>query len=137
MGLRGPLPRKEEHVIDPPEQPATPKWLGAAAKRIFRDLVADLMAARVPVKRVDGHAIAMAAYCLHQTQYWAEAQEQANVGEHRQQCAALVARFQRDAQEWLNVVGGTPKSRAQMGLKGAKPMQAAGPMAVIQLRRSR
>ncbi len=81
----------------------------------------------------------MAAHCIQQTQEWAEQQATPKMTpEFRQQCAALVARFQRDAQEWLSVIGGTPKSRAQMGLKGnggqAKP---TGVLAVLQSRQAK
>jgi phage terminase small subunit len=139
MGLRGPLPRKAEPItIDPPERPATPKWLNGAARKIFRALIDDLVAARVPIKRVDGHAIAMAAHCIQQTQEWAEIQAQpGQSGEFRRECAALVARFQRDGQEWLSVIGGTPKSRAQMGLRSAEQKKPSGALAVIQARRDR
>lgn len=139
MGLRGPLPREQQNSIatDAPEAVATPRWLTKSAKRIFRSLVADLTAARVPIKAVDAHAIAMAAHCIQQAQEWAEQQtiQPPPTVEWRKDCAALVARFQRDAQEWLNVIGGTPKSRAQMGLKGKEAPKVTGALAVIAARR--
>jgi phage terminase small subunit len=143
MGLRGPLRdphslrgQQEGIQIDAPERPDTPKWLDGPAKKIFRSLLDDLVAARVPVKKVDGHAIAMAANCIWQAQKWTEHEATQGISrEFQAQCAQLVARFQRDAQEWLSVIGGTPKSRAQMGLRGQEKKAApAGPMAVLQMR---
>ena len=131
--MRGPLPRKREEC-DAPEAVETPDWLSPEAREIFDSLVEDLTAARVPIKAVDSHAIAMAAHCVQQTQEWASIQTQAADVGSRKECAALVVRFQRDAQDWLSVIGGTPKSRAQMGIKGATQKTPAGALAVLRAR---
>lgn len=145
MGLRGPLRdphsqrgRQEQITLDEPELPVCPKWLNPAAKKIFRSLVEDLAAAKVPLKRVDGYAISMAAQCIQQTQEWAEKQSMTPPPsvDWQKDCAALVARFERDARDWLSVIGGHVKSRAQIGLRGGSQPKPAGPLAVIDKFRS-
>jgi hypothetical protein len=55
-----------ECVPDPgnPELPTAPKCFSRAQANLFASLVSDLVAARVPLQRVDAHAVAMAVRCI-------------------------------------------------------------------------
>jgi hypothetical protein len=124
-----------DYIPDAPERPRAPKHLSDTARGIFDDLVADLVDAGVPTKRADGHAIGMAAICLDEVRRWSEIGEQSH-GDMRLQCAQVVARNQRDAQLWLGVIGATPKSRAQMGLRGKQEPKKLGAVAsILQLKK--
>jgi hypothetical protein len=133
--LRDPYSRRGVREIpnykpDAAELPESPEHLSEKAKIIFDGLVDDLVSAQVPIKKVDAHAIGMAAVCIDEVRRWSELGD-TMTGEMRVQCAQVVARNQRDAQEWLGVIGGTPKSRAQMGLRGKKEEKKAGTVASI------
>jgi phage terminase small subunit len=140
MGLRGPLrdPLSRRGVREigegwkpeAPESPDPPDWLTKRGREIFAGLVADLVAARVPIKRVDSHAIAMAALCVSEVERWTKHGEEMR-GEMMLQCAQVAARNQRDAQQWLQVIGATPKGRAQMGLRGQEQDKKPGAVANI------
>lgn len=117
-------------TVDEPEKPRAPAWLSAGSKKIFADLVEDLIVAGVPIKQVDKHAIAMCATCLDEVQRWSKIGDESTT-EMRMQCAQVVARNQRDAQEWIAVIGASPKSRAQMGLRGKTEPKKLGAVASI------
>lgn len=120
------------YAPDAPETPDVPAHLTKTAKKIFRQIVGELVEAKIPIKRVDGHAIGMAAICLDEVRRWSDLAEKIGTSpEMRMQCAQMVARNQRDAQEWLGVLGATPKSRAQMGLRGKTEGKKLGAVASI------
>jgi hypothetical protein len=119
-----------------PEKPNPPSWMSKGGKAIFADMVNDLMAAGVPIKRVDKHAIAMASTCLDEVQRWSKIGDESTGSEMKMQCAQVVARNQRDAQEWLAVIGASPKSRAQMGLRQQEAKKKPGAVAqILQIKR--
>ena len=120
------------YTPDAPERPQPASWLSTAAKVIFTDLVNDLIKAGVPIKAVDGHAIGMAATCLDEVQRRSKRGAKSKYEAKRiLECAQMVARNQRDAQAWLAVIGATPKSRAQMGLRGKQEAKKLGTVASI------
>lgn len=119
-----------DYTPDKPELPEAPEYLVPSAKAIFHQMVRDLVKAGVPVKAVDGHAIGNAAMCQDQVAYWSKLMPTLQ-NEARLQCAQMIARFQRDAQEWIAVTGQSPKSRAQMGLRGKTEAKKMGTVASI------
>ena len=119
------------YVPDPPEAPVCPSHLSTSARKLFRSLVNLLVEAKVPVKAVDCHAISLAAICLDEVQRWSAMLENAESTKDKIECAAIVARNQRDAQQWLAAIGATPKSRAQMGLRGKGETKKLGAVASI------
>jgi phage terminase small subunit len=141
MGFRGPLrdPGSRRGAVempnsqDSPELPQPPSWLGEAAQTVFIQIVNELVEAQVPLKRVDGHSIGMAATCIAEVKRWTEVNEalSAHDIEMRMQCSQVIARNQRDLQGWLAAIGGTVKSRAQMGLRGKKEEKKLGAVASI------
>src|SRR4051812_9334213 len=44
--------------------PVCPAWAAETVRVIFVSIVSDLIAAKVPLKRIDGHAVLMAAQCV-------------------------------------------------------------------------
>ena len=86
--------------------PEKPDWLPLAATTIWDTIIADLEDARVPLERIDGHAIAFYVLCVYQT---AEAVLAGNT--------KLSARLNRDAIAWSGLIGATPASRARLGIK--------------------
>ena len=48
----------------PSELPTTPECWPRKDQELFQNLVLDLLAAKVPLKRVDAHAIAQAVRCI-------------------------------------------------------------------------
>ena len=89
-----------------------PAWLPAAAAPIWREVIRDLCAARVPLQAIDGHAIAMYVGLLAAAKDAAASKD-----------AKLLARLSRDAIAWANQLGATPAARARLGLK--PPAEAA------------
>jgi hypothetical protein len=168
MGLRGPLRnpnsrrgqaeiRKRQKLADnpaPPPLPATepacipsapvgklptpPKCFTREQAEQFQNLVVDLLAARVPLERVDAHAIAMAVRCLAAIE---GAERIANDGEstHDQRLSAyrLMSAYSKDMKDWLQIVCAAPGARARIGLKSA-PERKPGPLAqLIALKQGR
>lgn len=116
MGLTGPIrdPNSRRGLreglgaaigADTADPITPPSWLLPKAKRIFKQLCADMAGARVPVKFLDAHAVGMAAQTLAM-------QDQVENN------PALFARVGRDAMQWLEAIGATPRSRARMGIRG-------------------
>jgi hypothetical protein len=135
MGERGPIrdpgSRRGARELpgfqqDAPELPEPPRWLTIAARATFSGLVEDLAAASVPIRMVDGHAIAMAAHALTQAQSWARRESRVRKIEQKLECSRMAARFQRDAEKLLNVICATPSSRARIGLRATEPKKNAG-----------
>jgi hypothetical protein len=100
---------------------------------MFRDLVADLVAARIPLERVDSHAIAMVVRSLFSI---AAADEIASGAggaatvEQRLIALRLQGSFSKDLQAWLTQICANPGARARIGLK-VSASKKAGPLAAI------
>jgi len=146
MGSRGPLRNPDSRrgsrelagiTPDAPEAPVTPAWLSAAARKIFLGLVSDLIAARVPVKRVDAHAVAMTAHAITEAQAWARRERRVRKIEQKLDCSRMAARFQRDAEKLLNVICATPSSRARIGLRSTESPKPGRVLQIIQAREKR
>lgn len=99
MGVRGKsAPQHGEQA----ERPEPPRHLGAEERREFRVLVDRLLAANVPLRDADTYALEMVA--------------KSQVILRRPDLdPAMFARFSRDMQSWLEMLGGTPRSRVRMG----------------------
>jgi hypothetical protein len=161
MGLRGPLRsptsrrgqaeiRKRQKLADNPappppaatesactpsapigKLPTPPKCFTREQAEAYQNLVVDLLAARVPLERVDGHALAMAVRCLAAVE---GAEQIANDGESttEQRLAAyrLMSAYSKDLKDWLQIVCAAPAARARIGLKSA-PERKPGPLAQL------
>lgn len=121
----------EPGIEDGHGMPVCPKWLSIQARTIYNGLVADLTAAKVPIKAIDAHAISMAATCLEAIQ---EAEDMyrdlKGVSSLRVEAMKLKARYQRDLQSWLNLICATPGARARLGMKPA-PERKGGKLAEL------
>ena len=88
------------------KSPEKPDWLPPTATDIWDATIEDLEAARVPLERVDGHAIGFYVLCVCQTAQAVLAGD-----------TKLSARLSRDAIGWAGLIGATPTSRARLGIK--------------------
>lgn len=161
MGLRGPLRspnsrrgqqeiRKAQRLAEQTQkQVETPKVITAASPvaagdlptppacfsrsqaETFNNLVIDLLAAKVPLKRVDGHSIAMAVRCISAIE---DAESIVNSGEanfdQRLAASRLVYQHSSSLKDWLDRICATVPTRARIGLK-AQPEKKAGPLAAL------
>lgn len=147
MGLRGPLRQPDSYRgsrempgfrLDDPETPKPPAHLSSRAKRIFKSLVGDLVGAKVPIKKVDGHAIAMAAYCINATQEWTEKEKAPSLTpKDALEISRMIARFQRDAQAWMAAICATPQARARIGLRSTEKPKADTVKKILEARQAR
>lgn len=113
------------------EAPTCPTWLSERQAAIWRELVNDLMAARVPLARVDSHAIAMAAYCLAAIDEWTRREQEEGISiPARLGMSKLIGKYQRDAQAWLVQIGATPGARSRLDI-APPPKKHLGPLAMI------
>ena len=103
--------------LDAPEMVTAPSWLSDSARKEFEIMVSSLTAAEVPIKQVDSYAIGMAASCVANVAIWTERESSAQSLQDQIHCSRLIARYQADSQKWFAVIGGTPKARAQIGIK--------------------
>jgi phage terminase small subunit len=115
---------KEGLIIDNPEEPIAPDWLSIQAQKEFHIMVRYLIDASVPLKQIDSYALGMAAYCVSNVAAWSERENEADTLHEKLSCAKVIARYQGDSQKWLSVIGGTPKARAQIGIKSTKRNKA-------------
>lgn len=130
-----PPPAATEPSCTPPGQvgklPTPPKCFTREQAEAYQNLVVDLLAARVPLERVDGHALAMAVRCLAAVE---GAERIANDGEatHDQRLSAyrLMSAYSKDLKDWLQIVCAAPAARARIGLKAA-PERKLGPLAQL------
>jgi hypothetical protein len=98
---------------------------------IWQSLVFDLLAAKVPIKQVDTHAISMAARCLDAVESAERLAENGELDpEKRLTALRLKAQFGKDLIQWLQLICATPSTRARIGLRDPvkKP---AGPLAQL------
>lgn len=115
-----PIPTVTECIPTAPvgKLPTPPKCFTREQAEQFQNLVTDLLAARVPLERVDGHAIAMAIRCLGAID---GAQEIANDGdatvEQKLSAYRLMSAYSKDQKDWLQIIGAAPGVRVRMGLK--------------------
>ena len=119
-----------------PERPVAPKWLSRAARSVFEALADDLASAGVSIRRIDAHAIAMAAHCLAEVQALAKEERKAYRQERKQEIPRMGAKFrkqaeaarrtmlrcERDAQVWLTAIGATPMQRIKLGIRPVKKL---------------
>ena len=91
---------KGDAIVQVPERP---DWLPVQAMDIWDVTIEDLEAARVPLQRIDGHAIAFYVACILQ------ASEAAKDGDFK-----LAAKLNKDALQWATQIGATPLSRLRM-----------------------
>jgi len=161
MGLRGPLrnpnsrrgraeakAREQMAVMDGTSQPKSqsvlampspetreippcPDWLSAATRKIYNGLVSELIAASVPIKSIDSHAIAMAAQCLNAIRETEGlVMDQELDAEKRLMALRLNAQYGRDLKDWLQLICATPGSRARIGVT-SEPKKKLGPLAQL------
>ena len=126
--------------FDDPESPRVPRWLSVDGRKVFSELVRDLTAAKVPIKRADGHAVSIAAYCIVQAQEWAARERRARSNKMKIECSKQLTRYERDAQTWLSMICATPVSRARIGLRGAttsKKPEAGSVASILQQKADR
>ena len=114
-----------------PELPTYPKCFTRQQAELFQNLVTDLLAARVPLARVDSHAIAMAVRCISAIEDAdrISADPEATV-EQRLAALRLQSTFSKDLKEWLTQICANPGARVRIGVKGT-PEKKAGPLAAI------
>lgn len=116
----------------PADLPTCDKCLPRRVQEIYRNLVIDLAGANVPIKQIDSHAVTMAARCLEAVER-AEALASGDDSPPAVKLAALrlQGQYSKDLIQWLQLICATPGARARIGLKGAEPKKAAGPLATI------
>jgi phage terminase small subunit len=113
---------KVVQLPSPADAPVCPEWLTDAAKVVWKDLLDRLLAAEVPVKGVDGYALAMAADALSSAAEWTQLKNSPEMTiETRLGISKLVQQYQSAARSWFDRIGATPTSRARMGVKVSKP----------------
>ena len=113
-GLREGLPDHDKPDVN---DITPPSWLTKTAKKEFRLFVKRLAEAGVPLKTVDVHSVAMASMCVVNVGVWSENEDKATDIKSKIECSKLIARYQREAQLWLNAICATPLSRARIGLR--------------------
>jgi len=123
-GLREKIPPPDE-----PEMPVCPKWLSKSGKKEFHNLVTMLTAAKVPIKQVDCYAVAMAATCVSGVAEWTSNEQTSESLREKIDCSKLVARYQKDSLQWLNLICATPTARARIGLRSTAKKD--GPLAQL------
>lgn len=115
--------------------PTPPKCFTREQGEAFGNLVTDLLAARVPLERVDSHALAMAVRCISAIE---GAERIANDGEAttEQHLAAyrLMSAYSKDLKDWLTQICANPGARARIGLKQEAPKKQ-GDIAALLARR--
>lgn len=98
--------------------PTPPKCFTREQAEAYQNLVVDLLAARVPLERVDGHALAMAVRCISAIE---GAERIANDGESTTEqilgAYRLMSAYSKDLKDWLQIVCAAPGARARIGLK--------------------
>jgi hypothetical protein len=94
---------KGEVIVRIPERPA---WLPLQAGDLWEATLGKLLDARIPLERVDGHAIAMFVMCVHETAGAVAAGD-----------SKLIAKLSRDTITWSGLIGANPTSRARLGIK--------------------
>lgn len=112
-------------IIDKPETVSAPLWLDKDARKIFKVLVAELTAANVPLKQIDSYVIACCARSVSGLARWSEQEQAAETLKDKLECSKQVARYQRDAQKFLELLGASPVSRLRMGIKSAPKEEGA------------
>lgn len=115
--------------------PSCPSWAAPSVRSIFEGIVSDLIAARVPLKRIDGHAILMAAQCVDGVrEATAISEDPESDGSLRIMALKLKQQCSRDLIQWLPLIGACPIGRQRLGQK-AEPERKAGPLAQLLARR--
>ena len=108
-----------------------PEGLPESVAAIWRSLVDDLIAAKVPIKSVDSHAIVMAARCMDTVRQAEQMSGNSKLeAKLRLDAMRLGNQAGRDLQKWLEMICATPASRARIGVKG-DPEKKMGPLAQI------
>jgi hypothetical protein len=129
--VKHPQPAPENPPVTPENLPTPPECFNREQKKLFQNLVVDLLAAKVPLRRVDGHAIAQAVRCIAAIE---EAEEIGNSGEANfdQRLAALRLKYQYGAslKDWLDRICATVPSRARAVGKEV-PEKKPGPLAQL------
>lgn len=125
------VPRVDSSVLGNPDDPVCPPWLSARQKVLFTQTVADLHAAGVPVKRVDGDAIVMRAICMSSVEDAERFAQDPDIStQDRITALRLKGQFGKDLIQWVQLTCGTPAARARIGLK-APPEKKGGPIAAL------
>ena len=155
MGLRGPIQspfsRRGERAIrlgvrdtlSPRSQPTgvlpiAPAWLCEPARDMFTELVADLVAASVPVRVVDGHAIAITVNCCFHAQQWGHRAQFVRNPKRRIECEITARRYRQVAHSGLESLGATPRSRLRLGLDSiTKPPSPGSITSVLAAKQKR
>lgn len=115
--------------------PIAPAWFTPAQAELFDSIVSDLAAAKVPLKRVDRHAIMMTVECLDGVRAASTLMNDASVDPAvRAQAMQVQQKLSRDLIQWLPLICGTPTARARVGIK-AEPERKPGPFAQLLAQR--
>lgn len=108
MALRGPIPIKDMPAgcNDPIKAPT---WLSTPQRRIFRQLIAEALDAKLGLSHLDAHAFAVTAVSMDEY------------------IRRPTAQTRRDLIQLLRDLGGTPMARARLGTKAdtGKPSRMA------------
>lgn len=155
MGLRGPLRdpnsrrgRKESvgrNVLavmapadgSPRVLPVCDPDLPERVRQIFADLVRWAAEAKLPLKQMDSVAFTGASRCVYAIERASTIMEDPDAdAETRVSAMRLSASLERDLQKWLEMIGGTPGSRARIGIR-AEPPKKEGPLARMLAARQR
>ena len=114
--------------------PSCPSWAAASVQTIFSSIVSDLVAAKVPLKRIDGHAVLMAAQCVDGVREATEIASDPETESHiRIMALKLKQQYARDLIQWLPLIGACPIGRQRLGQK-AEPEKKGGALAELLAR---
>lgn len=137
-----PTPAPEEPMGRPELVPGTgsglpspPAWLSKDQADLFRAVVSDLAAAKVPLKRIDCHAITMLVNCMDGVREATALAEDPDLEPaHRLAALKLKQTLGRDLIQWLPLLGAVPIGRARLGQK-AEVAKPAGPLQQLLAKR--
>ena len=104
-----------------------PDWLNAIGQEVWHGLVADITTAGVILRKVDSHAVAMAAYNLGAIKDLSVEEDRILTSRATPKAKAKAKytisqrtrQHQQTIEKWLEKIGATPISRARMGIRQA------------------
>lgn len=115
--------------------PQCPAWAAESVKAIFASIVGDLVSAKVPLKRIDGHAVLMMAQCVdgvrEATAIGEDPEAESNI---RIMALKLKQQYARDLIQWIPLLAACPIGRARLGQK-PEPEKKGGALAELLARR--
>ncbi len=115
--------------------PVCPEWLSPSQAATFRNIVSDLQVAKVPLKRIDAHAIMMVVQCLDGVREASLLGENPEAGTaDRLAALRLKQQLGKDLIQWLPLIGACPIGRQRLGQK-PEPEKRQGALAELLARR--